>query len=416
MAELSEIPPAHRPGSAGPHATLTAAVADGPGYHATVWTLALGQVLSWAVLYYGFSSLLLPMETTMGWSRPAMMGALTLGLAVWGAATYAVGAAIDAGRGRAVMCGGSVLAALGVLAWSQVTQVWMLYPVWAVLGVAMAATLYDPAFAVLTQRYPVRFREGITTLTLVGGFASTLSFPAIAALLHAGLDWRQTLQGLAALLLAVATLHAWALRGAMRVAGPPRTDRQADATLRQALQHRSFWLLTLCFALYAFAQAAMWAHVMPAFADKGISTADGLVVLMTVGPAQVAGRLLYAAVGRNWSLRRLGALVLAALPVAMALFALGRSLAALLVFAVVFGVANGLVTIVRGGLVPLYFGRSHVGRIGGLMSGIGLVARATAPVASTALLWVLPGYPGLMGVLSALGVAAVLAFWWARPP
>lgn len=402
MAELSEIKPA--------------GAAVGPGYATTVGALAAGQVLSWAVLYYAFSSLVLPMETTMGWSRPAMMGALTLGLAVWGGATYAVGAAIDAGRGRAVMCGGSVLAAVGVLAWSQATQVWMLYPVWAVLGVAMAATLYDPAFAVLTQRYPERYRDAITTLILVGGFASTLSFPAVAALLHAGLDWRQTLQGLAALLLAVAALHAWALRGAMRVAGPPHADRQADATLRQALQHRSFWLLTLCFALYAFAQAAMWAHVMPAFADKGISTADGLVVLMTVGPAQVAGRLLYAAVGRGWSLRRLGALVLAALPVAMALFALGRSLAALLVFAVVFGVANGLVTIVRGGLVPLYFGRSHVGRIGGLMSGIGLVARATAPLAATALLWVLPGYRELMGVLSALGVAAVLAFWWARPP
>ena len=390
--------------------------AAGPGYAATVGALAVGQVLSWAVLYYGFSSLVLPMETTMGWSRPAMMGALTLGMAVWGAATYAVGAAIDAGRGRAVMAGGSLLAALGVLAWSQVTQVWMLYPVWAVLGVAMAATLYDPAFAVLTQRYPERFREGITTLTLVGGFASTLSFPALAALLHAGLDWRQTLQGLAALLLAVAVLHAGALRGAMRVAGPPHADQQADATLREALQHRSFWLLTLCFALYAFAQAAMWAHVMPAFADKGISTADGLIVLMTIGPAQVAGRLLYAALGRGWSLRRLGAGVLAALPLAMALFSLGRSLTSLLVFALIFGLANGLVTIVRGGLVPLYFGRSHVGRIGGLMSGIGLMARATAPLAATALLWVLPGYRELLGVLSALGVAAVLAFWWARPP
>ena len=417
MVDQCDTQPSQRRSAAlAAQAPHTAALAAGPGYHTTVWSLALGQVLSWAVLYYGFSSLLLPMEATMGWSRPAMMGALTLGLAVWGAATYAVGAAIDAGRGRAVMAGGSVLAAIGVLGWSQATQVWMLYPVWAVLGVAMAATLYDPAFAVLTQRYPDRYREGITTLTLVGGFASTLSFPAVAALLHAGLDWRQTLQGLAALLLAVAALHAWALRGAMRVAGPPQADQQADATLREALQHRSFWLLTLCFALYAFVQAAMWAHVLPAFADKGVSTADGLIVLMTVGPAQVAGRLLYAAVGRGWSLRRLGALVLAALPLALALFAIGRSLVALLVFAVVFGVANGLVTIVRGGLVPLYFGRSHVGRIGGLMSGIGLVARATAPVAATALLWVMPGYRELMGVLSALGVAAVLAFWWAGPP
>ena len=82
----------------------------------------------------------------------------------------------------------------------------------------------------------------------------------------------------------------------------------------------------------------------------------------------------------------------------------------------IFGIANGLVTIVRGGLIPEYFGRSHIGRIGGLMSGIGLLARAAAPIAATALLWVLPGYRELMLVLAASGVVAVAAFWAARPP
>ena len=389
---------------------------SGPGYRATVWALALGQLLSWAVLYYAFSSLVLPMDRTLGWGQPTLMGALTLGLAVWGAATYAVGAAIDAGHGRAVMTGGSLLAGLGVIAWSQVTAPWMLYAVWAALGAAMAMTLYEPAFAVLTKRYPSRYREAITTLTLVGGFASTLSFPAVAALLRWGLDWRQTLWVLGAVQLALVPLHAWALRGPALVAGPAHEDPLADSTLRQALRQGGFWLLTLCFALYAFAQAALWAHVMPAFADKGVALADALVVLMAVGPAQVAGRLLYVLMGRGWSLRGLGAAVLGALPVAMTLFALGRSLASLLVFAAIFGVANGLVTIVRGGLVPLYFGRSHVGRIGGLMSGIGLLARATAPIAATLLLAVLPGYRELMLVLAGLGVAAVLAFWRAGPP
>jgi MFS family permease len=314
------------------------------------------------------------------------------------------------------MAGGSLAAGLGVIGWSQVTQPWMLYPVFALLGAAMAATLYEPAFAVLTNRYPTRYRDGITTLTLVGGFASTLSFPAIAALFKVGLDWRQVLLVLGVVLLAVAPLHAWALRGPMRVAGPAHEDPEADTTLHQALHHASFWLLALCFMLYALAQAALWAHVIPAFADKGVSTADGLLVVMAVGPAQVAGRLLYAWFGRGWSLRVLGALVLAALPVSMALFAVGRSLASLLVFAVIFGIANGLVTIVRGGLIPEYFGRSHVGRIGGLMSGIGLLARAAAPIAATALLLVLPGYRELMLVLAALGVLALLAFWAARPP
>jgi len=388
----------------------------GPGYRATVWALALGQVISWAVLYYAFSSFVLPMHAALGWGQPTLMGAFTLGLAVWGAATYAVGAAIDAGHGRWVMTAGSLAAGLGVLAWSQVTQPWMLYAVFALLGTAMAATLYEPAFAVLTKRYPTRYREGITTLTLVGGFASTLSFPAVAALFDWGLDWRQALVAIGVVLLAVAPLHAWALRGPMLVAGPVQADALADSTLREALHHASFWLLALCFMLYALAQAALWAHVMPAFADKGVSTADALIVLMTVGPAQVAGRLLYVWLGRGWPLRTLGAWVLGALPVAMALFAVGRSLAALLVFAVIFGMANGLVTIVRGGLVPEYFGRAHLGRIGGLMSGIGLLARAAAPIAATGLLLVLPGYRELMLVLSALGVLALAAFWFARPP
>ena len=388
---------------------------SGPGYRATVAALALGQVLSWAVLYYAFSSLVLPMDQALGWGQPALMGALTLGLAVSGVATYAVGAAIDAGHGRAMMTWGSALGGLGVLAWSQVRAPWQLYPAWALLGTAMAMTLYEPAFAVLTKRYPGRYREGITALTLLGGFASTLSFPAVAALFRLGLDWRQVLQVLGGVMLALAPLHAWALRGPALVAGPAHEDPLADATLHQALRHAGFWLLTLCFTLYAFAQAALWAHVMPAFADKGVAPADALWVLMAVGPAQVAGRLLYAAVGRGWSLRVLGAVVLAALPVALALFALGRSLPALLGFALVFGLANGLVTIVRGGLVPLYFGRSHVGRIGGLMSGIGAVARASAPIAATALLLVLPGYPAMVGVLAALGVVAVGAFWLAQP-
>jgi len=388
----------------------------GPGFRATVGALAIGQILSWAVLFYAFSSFVLPMQQQLGWDKPTLMGAYTLGLATWGATTYAVGGAIDAGHGRWVMAGGNALAAIGCVGWSLVAAPWMLYAVWALLGVAMAMTLYEPAFAVLTKRYPTRFRDGITALTLVGGFASTLSFPAVTALRTAGLDWRQSLLVMAGVLLLMVPLHAWALRGPALVAGPAHEDALADATLHQALRRPSFWLLTLAFLLYAFGQAAFWAHVMPAFADKGVAEADALWVLMAIGPAQVAGRLLYVAVGRGWSLRRLGAAVMTLLPLAMLLFALSARLGVLMVFALLFGIANGLVTIVRGGLVPLYFGRSHVGRIGGLMSGIGLLARAAAPLLTAWLLWVVPGYREVMLVLAGLGGLAVLAFWAAGPP
>ena len=389
---------------------------DHPSYRATVSALAVGQLVSWAILYYGFSSFVLPMMRDLGWSKATLMGALTLGLTIWGASTYAAGAAIDRGHGRALMTGGSLLAAAGVALWAVSTEPWMLYLAWALIGAAMAMTLYEPAFNVLTKRYPTKYQHGITALTLVGGFASTLSFPAAAALIHA-LGWRGALGVMAAVLaLIIAPLHAWALRGPALVAAPHGTDIAATATLREALHTRAFWMLTLTFMLYSFVVAAFWAHVMPAMAAKGISEAEALAVLVWVGPAQVAGRFVYAWAGRGVSLRKLGAVVLCGLPLSLLILALGTHAALLIVFAVLYGVANGLVTIVRGGLVPAYFGRAHVGRIGGTMSAVGLLARSAAPLAVAGWLLWLPGYREVLLLLSALGACSVVAFLLARRP
>jgi MFS family permease len=395
---------------------MPAAVAAPPSYRATVSALALGQLLSWAALYYGFSSFVLPMMRDLGWSKPTLMGAFTLGLAVWGAATYAAGAAIDRGHGRALMTGGSLLAGAGFALWALAREPWVLYVAWAVMGASMAMTLYEPAFNVLTKRYPLRYKDGITALTLVGGFASTLSFPAVAAL-TAGFGWRGALWVIAAVLaFGVAPLHAWALRGPALVAAPHGADAEDTATLRQALRTRAFWLLTLTFTLYSFVIAALWAHVMPAMAAKGVDEPAALAVLVWVGPAQVAGRFVFAWAGSGLSLRRLGVVVLCGLPLSLALLALGSHPAVLLVFAVLYGVANGLVTIVRGGLVPQYFGRTHIGRISGTMSALGLLARAAAPLlVAWWLLW-LPGYREVLLVLAGLGAGAVLAFALAKPP
>lgn len=388
-----------------------------PSYRATVAALAAGQLLCWAALYYGFSSFVLPMQRAMGWSKPEMMGAFTLGLAVWGATTYAAGAAIDHGRGRAVMMLGAVLAGIGFLAWSRAQSLPWLYAAWMLLGAAMAMTLYEPAFNVLTKRFPAQYREGITTLTLVGGFASTLSFPAVAALL-AWLDWRNALAVIGVvLLLLVAPLHAWALKGTpTHDAHHAGHDPADDATLHQALREPAFWLLTATFTLYSFAVAALWAHIMPAFAAKGLPEATALAVVVWFGPAQVAGRLAFLVFGRWLSVRVLGLVVLAGMPAALAIFALAEHTVALVLFALLFGLANGLVTIVRGNLVPEYFGRSHVGRIGGTMSAIALLSRAAAPLLTAWLLLALPGYRELLLGLALLGVLAVLAFALARPP
>ena len=393
-----------------------ATAGSGPSFAATVAALSVGQLLCWAALYYSFASFVLPMMRELAWSKSLLMGAITVGLGASGLATYAAGMAVDRGHGRALMTLGALLGAAACAAWSQVHEPWALYASCAVLGAAMAMTLYEPAFSVVTHRYPSRYREAITTLTLVGGFASTLSFPACAWLVGA-VGWRGALLVIAAcLLLVVAPLHAWALRGPAIVAGPPRADAAADATLHQALHQPVFWLLTIAFTLHAFVIAALWTHVMPAFEARGVDEAATLAVLVWIGPAQVAGRLAVARLGRALPLRRVGLLAMLAIAVAFTVFTLSSRPIALLAFAVLFGAGNGLVAIVRGGLVPEYFGRTHVGRVGGVIAGISLMARAAAPLAAAWLLLALPGYRELMALLAACAAAAWLALLLARPP
>jgi MFS family permease len=395
---------------------MFAAAPAAPGFRTVVACLAVGQILCWAALYYAFTSFVLPMQRELHWDKATMMGALTLGLGVWGALAYAVGAAVDRGHGRAVLTGGPLLAAAGFAGWSVVSQPWMLYAVWAALGAAMAMTLYEPAFAILTKREPQRCREGITALTLVGGLASTLCFPATAALIT-WLGWRDALQFIALVLaLAVTPLHAWALRGVPPAAPPPTEAQAEDSTLRQALHEPAFWLLGTSFTLYFFATAALWAHAMPIFAAKGLDELKATAVLVWIGPAQVFGRLLYAWVGRDLPLRTLGLGVLLCMPAALLLLALSESHGPLLLFALLFGMSNGLVTILRGALIPEFFGRRHLGRIGGAMSSLGLLARAAAPLAAAWLLPAMNGYPNLLLLLAGLGQAAAVAFAFARRP
>ena len=96
------------------------------------------------------------MMRELRWDKATLMGAVTLALAVWGASTYAAGAAIDHGHGRLVMTLGSLLGGAGFVLWSQVRSPWTLYSACVMLGAASAMTLYEPAFNILTKRYPTR--------------------------------------------------------------------------------------------------------------------------------------------------------------------------------------------------------------------------------------------------------------------
>ena len=384
-----------------------------------VAALATAQLVSWGSIYYSFSLFVVPMESELGWSRPALDGALSAGLLVSGVAAYWVGAWIDRGRARALMTLGSALAAVLLAAWSQVSGIAVFYLVWLGIGLSLAATLYEPVFAVLTRLYPESFGFRITVLTLVGGFASTVFIPLTQVLIEA-LGWRPALLVLAACnLLICLPIHVLGLRDpVVREAAAAHAARpQNDAPFRRALRHPVFWALGLGFTLYTAVLSAITFHLIPLLTDRGVPTATMLGAIAAFGPSQVAGRIVLLAFRRHATAAFAGRCAFAAYPTAVAvLLFFPGSTAALFAFTMLFGAANGVLTIVRGIAVPELMWREGYGAINGALTLPVNIARGLAPYGA-AVIWSASGnYDAVLWAAILCGIVATFAFWYASWP
>src|SRR5438552_2005540 len=184
-----------------------------------VRVLGVTEILAWGAIFYPPVLTVPLIADERGWSMSFAMGGFSLALLTAGLVSPRVGRLIDRHGGHWVMPIGSLLGALG-LALLVYVEHWAAYlAVWALLGVATAASLYDPAFATLGRIFGPRARHPTTILTLAGGFASTVSWPATHVLIEA-VGWRGTYLFYAILLaLVAAPLHAFALP--RRCAEPP---------------------------------------------------------------------------------------------------------------------------------------------------------------------------------------------------
>lgn len=357
-----------------------------------VWLLAAAQLVAWGTLYYSFAVAVGPMEAELGWSKTTLNGALSVGLLSWGLCAPAVGAWIDRHGARGVMTGGAVLGGLLMVAWSQVHSVWAYYAVWAGMGAAMAALLYEPVFAVVTALFGQDYRRAITAITLLGGFASTVLIPVTQWLSDAW-GWRTAILALGLFVaLFCGGIHAAVLRAGDGRSSLPR-ERKEEAGGHGILGNPVFWGLAVWFTAYGATFTGLTFQLIPVMSFHGVPTGQILVVMALIGPMQVAGRIVLLALGRRQSARVTGAFVAVAMAVAVAiLWADPRDFPALVAFALLYGASNGVMTIVRGTAVPEYLGAARYATTNGALALPVNLAKAASPLLLAAL-WSATGDP-----------------------
>jgi predicted MFS family arabinose efflux permease len=366
--------------------------------------LGVAQIISWGTLFYSIAVLGDAMRGELGISATWLFGAFTVGLLLSGIVSPAVGRLVDARGGRFVLSWGSIVGALALATLALARDYATLFVGWALAGVAMAACLYDPAFATLHQLTGATYRRAVTALTLFGGFASTVFWPLSQWLLD-GIGWRGALWVYAALHVAVCLpLHAWFVPPhAGGVADAP--DRNAQTTIAPAAEApraasgAAYHALAWAFAAAAFLSATLSAHLIALLKSAGLTPGDAVLVSSLIGPMQVAGRIAEFSFARRLSALSVGALAFVLMTAALTCLVLVDGLSAIaFVFAVLYGWSNGIMTIVRGTVPAALFGHRNYGALLGRLALPAFLAKAVAPVAFTLVL--------------AAGLARVSALWF----
>jgi MFS family permease len=397
--------------------------ADGPaqlspsGRRRVLVILCVTQIVSWGVLYYAFPVLAPSIAADTGWSIAAVTAAFSAGLVVSALVGIPAGRWLDRFGPRPVMTAGSVLAVPAVVVIGTTRSFPVFVAGWLLAGIAMAGTLYPPAFAALTRWWGRRRVTALTALTLLAGLASTVFAPLTATLLN-HLGWQRSYLVLAGVLaLITIPAHHLGLRGPWPKPDPADQPAHAEQAPDAIARSRPFLLLTTAIALGTFAAFAVVVNQVPLLLERGLSTQLAAWALGLGGLGQVLGRLGYTRLTAATSVRTRGVLILALTAIATAVLgALPGPAALLIAAAMLAGAARGVFTLLQATAISDRWGATHYGRLNGLMSTPAMLATALAPWVGAALAHVFGGYPAVFAFLAGLAALAALLAAGSVPP
>jgi predicted MFS family arabinose efflux permease len=347
--------------------------------------LGLGttQMLGWGSSYYLPAMLAVPMALELALPTHWVLAAFSWALVVCACMGPISGAAIDRFGGRPVLCLASLLFAVGLGLLSQAQGPVLLFAAWTVIGAAMAAGLYEAAFATVVKWEGTSARRSITGITLLGGLASTLSWP-LTAWLETQFGWRGACLVWAGLHLLVSLpIHAL-LQPAPGV--PAGRQEDADAMSSHPPSHlpahqhrRAALLLASAFATTWFISTAMAAHLPALLQAQGMSLATAVLLGGLIGPAQVLGRVAEFSLLQRVPPLRSARLAAALHPLGACMFVvLGTPAGA--AFVLLHGAGNGVLTIAQGSLPLALFGPQGYGRRQGMLMLPARCVQALAPL------------------------------------
>jgi len=367
-------------------------------------TLGIGvtMTIGYGTLYYPFAILGPEVARDFGWSDSFVFGIFSVALLTSAFVAPLVGRMFDRFGPRKLLTIGSLLAALALTGLSQVSGKAGFITMLLLTESISCMVLYEAGFTALTAMHGLSARRHITHVTLVAGFASTIFWPLVHWLLGF-MDWRGVFLILAAINILIALpIHALLPSKGQKTRKPSRATigtgvgagtgamasqttfepNRAAGLLPPGTHRTPFILMALAFASSGFLMSSVHTSFFLLLESIGRSAALAAMAGAIIGPMQVGARLVELVTSDRVASSVVGLFSSAVLLAGLCLLTLAWVVAGpvpIILFAICFGIGQGLSFVARAVLPARLFGTEAYGKITGNLSGIRLVFTAAGP-------------------------------------
>jgi cyanate permease len=191
-----------------------------------------------------------------------------------------------------------------------------------------------------------------------------------------------------------------------------QTDHQ---TLMHFVRRPQFWQLALFVVLLMGVTSALPAHMVSLLRESGMTESWAIAVPASIGVLQVMGRLGLYLFEHRVDVHVVNRWVPMLVPLGFLALLIGAGhIGWSVMFVVLYGLGNGMLTIVKGTAMAQYVSREHMGSLNGLLGLPMALARAAAPLLMGLLWSAEAGYTVGLWVMLAASVVGVASLWLAQ--
>jgi sugar phosphate permease len=345
------------------------------------------SIMMWGARF-SFSVFFAPVLDEFGWSRATTAGGFSLSWVFTGLLSIFVGKLNDRLGPRMIMTVAGLLVGLGYLLMSTLSSIWQLYLFYGIVSIGMSAALV-PTLSTVAKWF-VKMRAFMTGIVLSGTGIALMVMVPVANRIILDYGWRTAYIIIGSVTIVVIAISAQFLRrdpyrmGTLPYGSDGKSTTVSGAGahglfFKEALRTRQVWLMCFIYFCTYFIYNVFVVHMVIYAKGQGISLAQAVTIMVFLGAAGIAGRILLGVFADTMGNRKTMALSATLMMLALFWLLAAGDAWVLVLVAIAFGFSHGGLATMESPMVANVFGMRSHGTILGLVFFCDTIGGATGP-------------------------------------